>query len=748
MNLLLSLTVFCLLPLALMAKENLPLNCIPRRSVPYHRDNARFFSENDVYNYSTMLLIEDKGVLMLGAREKVYALDLYNISQKRASVAWEATPGKKTDCKNKGKNAETECLNYIRILHKVGDDRMYVCGTNAFDPECDYVSFSDDALTFEKNMEDGKGKCPFDPFQRYASIMAGNELYSATSMNFLGSEPVLMRSSSGTIRTEFKSSWLNEPTFVSMAQMPESKESESGDDDKVYLFFSETAVECDCYNKLVVSRVARVCKGDLGGQRTLQKKWTTFLKARIDCPVLESQLPYIIRDAYRWCDPEKDWKSCIFYTVFTAQSDTSDLSAVCAYRVSDISRVFAEGKYKNPVPVETSFVKWVMYSGEVPVPRPGACINNAARDAGIQKTLDLPDRTLQFVKDKPLMDQIIQPIGDKPLLVRRGATFTQIIVNQMKAADGNKYPVMFIGTDKGTVLKAVNYDGEMFIIEEVQIFHPPQPIKILKFSNITIQDVHGQLYAGSDTGVAQIPLATCERSSSCMDCVLARDPYCGWNNALGKCVFISKSQRDIIQSVKVGDASLCPDADPIKPLNWSVREGEELKLSCLPLSSLGKIIWQKNNIDLTPSAALQLQDGLLIQNVSLSDTGHYRCLSVEHSRAKNHSITVIEHLVTIDLSDSGKDDRTVNPKAQTDCGSVTGLQVACALLGLAFFALLAWNFCKGHLCLPWSFFKSKSEEQPQESQDQEALHSGVSYQAAPREEKPVVISSNSNNNQH
>lgn len=49
-------------------------------------DNARFFSENDVYNYSTMLLIEDKGMLMLGAREKVYALDLYNISQKRASV--------------------------------------------------------------------------------------------------------------------------------------------------------------------------------------------------------------------------------------------------------------------------------------------------------------------------------------------------------------------------------------------------------------------------------------------------------------------------------------------------------------------------------------------------------------------------------------------------------------------------------------------------------------------------------------
>ena len=51
-----------------------------------------------------------------------------------------------------------------------------------------------------------------------------------------------------------------EPSFVSMAQMPESEKSEEGEDDKVYLFFSETAVECDCYNKLMVSRVARVCK--------------------------------------------------------------------------------------------------------------------------------------------------------------------------------------------------------------------------------------------------------------------------------------------------------------------------------------------------------------------------------------------------------------------------------------------------------------------------------------------------------
>lgn len=40
----------------------------------------------------------------------------------------------------------------------------------------------------------------------------------------------------------------------------ESFDSTDGDDDKVYLFFSENAMEYDYYSKVAVSRVARVCK--------------------------------------------------------------------------------------------------------------------------------------------------------------------------------------------------------------------------------------------------------------------------------------------------------------------------------------------------------------------------------------------------------------------------------------------------------------------------------------------------------
>lgn len=53
---------------------------------------------------------------------------------------------------------------------------------------------------------------------------------------------------------------ISEPNFVYMDLVPESSNNPDGDDDKVYLFFSENAMEYDFYNKLTVSRVARVCK--------------------------------------------------------------------------------------------------------------------------------------------------------------------------------------------------------------------------------------------------------------------------------------------------------------------------------------------------------------------------------------------------------------------------------------------------------------------------------------------------------
>nr|XP_061795297.1 semaphorin-4E-like [Nerophis lumbriciformis] len=696
MHPLICISISCFLPLALMRNVDSPLDCVPRRYVPYHSDNGHLFREEAVSNYTVMLLREDVNLLLLGAREVVYALDLDDISKKRASVKWEVTQQQKDDCKIKVRDPETQCKNFIKILHRIEDDMMYVCGTNAFDPECDYMSYKNGELTLAQAGEDGKGKCPFNPFQRHASLMVDDNLYSATSINFLGSELVLMRSSP-PIRTEIKTSWLNEPNFVSLVQMPES---DQGNDDKVYLFFSETAVEYDCYKKpVVVSRVARVCKNDLGGTRTLQRKWTSFLKARLECPVPGSQLPNIIQNTYLWCDPQKHWKECVFYAIFIPQSDTSEVSAVCAYSVSDVNRVFAEGQFKTLVRVETSYI-WVAYSGDVPDPRPGSCQT---------ESMDLPDQTLLFIKDRPLMDDVIQPIGEKTLLERRGAAFTSIVVNQVQATDGRIYHVMFIGTADGTLLKAVNYDGEMFIIEQVQLFQSPEVIKVLQFSNVT-----GQLYAGSDYGVVQVPLATCKRSLSCMDCILARDPYCGWDSEAGSCVALSSTQRRLIQSVREGDASLCPTTDSVHVVNKSFLAGGSVKLPCPSMSNLATTDWEQDGHRVAPSLRHQLlKDGLLILNATDSDAGLYRCLSAERSKADKYTATVAQYQLSV------KGEPRI-PQAQRKGPSVVGLQVAIGLLTVSLVALLAWNFYNGHLPLPWNCsrkmggksYESNTQEDP------------------------------------
>uniref|UniRef100_A0A8C9RLD3 Si:ch211-129c21.1 n=1 Tax=Scleropages formosus TaxID=113540 RepID=A0A8C9RLD3_SCLFO len=445
----------------MFAKYRVPAN----RMCHDHAEIITLFRVDGVWNYSSMLLREDLGLLLLGAREAVYGLDLRNISRKTAEVQWAVTQDKQAECTDKGKTL-MDCWNYILILHVLKDGRMYVCGTNAFSPTCGYmvsVRGAGDGGDPSSHLRHKDATCYWLLCTCWSVYGA---IYSATAMNFLGSEMWIRNRALCTVITE--------PQFVSMVEVPESVGSVEGDDDKVYLFFSEIAVEYDFSSKLAVSRVARVCKGDMGGQRILHNKWTSFLKARLDCPVLEPSLPFLVQDVFLWRD--SDWRNSVFYAVFTPQSASVDLSAVCAYSVTAVGDVFSKGKFKTPVTVETSHTKWVMYSGELPVPRPGACIDNTAKQMGIMTTLDLPDKVLQFVQTQPLMDPAVEPLSGRPLLVKRGAAFTRIVVDRVTALDGQNYTVMFVGT--GLPPMCISR-AQMVIIEEMQLFHQPVPIEIL-----------------------------------------------------------------------------------------------------------------------------------------------------------------------------------------------------------------------------------------------------------------------------
>ncbi|XP_027730416.1 semaphorin-4D isoform X4 [Vombatus ursinus] len=590
---------------------------IPRITWEQREVRLTHFQEPGISNYSTLLLNKIKDTLYIGAREVIFAVNSLNIAEKQHEVYWKVTEDKKAKCSEKGKSKQTECLNYIRVLQLLNDTVLYVCGTNAFQPTCDHLLLK----TFElvgKN-EDGKGRCPFDPAQSYTSIMVDGELYSGTSYNFLGSEPIISRNSpQSPLRTEYAIPWLN-----------------------------EVSVEYEFFGKLMIPRIARVCKGDQGGLRTLQKKWTSFLKARLICSIPENNFIFnVINDVFILKSP--DLKEPVFYAVFTPQLNNVGLSAVCAYNMSLVEEVFSRGKYMQSATVEQSHTKWVRYSGEIPKPRPGACINNEARAANYSSSLNLPDKTLQFVKDHPLMDDSVFPITNRPRLIKRDVNYTQIVVDRIQALDKTVYDVMFISTDTGALHKAVSSENGMHIIEETQLFQDFEPVQTLLLSS---KKGKRYIYAGSNSGVVQSPVAFCEKHSTCVDCVLARDPYCAWNPRKASCVAIFKehgSNSSLIQKMN-GDASSCTDKDEKVKENYLLHFGGTAELKCSQKSNLAQVIWKfQNGVLKVESPKYRLVGkALLIFNLSEGDSGVYQCLSEEKVKNKKFSQVIAKHVLEV-----------------------------------------------------------------------------------------------------
>ncbi|XP_037706910.1 semaphorin-4D isoform X2 [Choloepus didactylus] len=537
---------------------------VPRITWEHKEVHLVHFHEPGIFNYSILLLSEDKDkdTLYVGAREAVFALNALDVTEKQQEVYWKVSEDKKAKCAEKGKSKQTECLNYIRVLQPLNANTLYVCGTNAFQPTCDHLSLS--SFKFLGRNEDGKGRCPFDPAQSYTSVMVDGELYSGTSYNFLGSEPIISRNfSQSLLRTEYSIPWLNEPSFVFANVIRQNPNSTAGEEDKVYFFFTEVSVEYEFVFKLLIPRIARVCKGDQGGLRILQKKWTSFLKARLICSQPDSGLLFnVLQDVFVLRAP--GLQEPVFYAVFTPQLNNVGLSAVCAYHLAAAEEVFSRGKYMQSATVEQSHTKWVRYNGPVPRPRPGACINAEARAANYTSSLNLPDKTLQFVKDHPLMDDSVTPIDNRPRLIKKDVSYTQIVVDRIEALDGTVHDVMFLSTDRGALHKAVSLENEVHIIEETQLFQDFEPVQTLLLSS---KKGKRFVYAGSNSGVVQAPVAFCGKHSTCVDCVLARDPYCAWSPLAAACIALHQElvpNRGLIQQMN-GDTSACPASAPLPP---------------------------------------------------------------------------------------------------------------------------------------------------------------------------------------
>uniref|UniRef100_A0A8C0BFS7 Semaphorin 4A n=1 Tax=Buteo japonicus TaxID=224669 RepID=A0A8C0BFS7_9AVES len=566
----------------------------PRRTLTH-------FSQDNVSHYDIFLLHESEEELYVGARDRVLALTVGTPGSIRAkaSIMWGPTAEKISECAFKKKSQETECFNFIRVLVALNQTHLYVCGTYAFSPACTYI--------VRQPFLDGKGQCPFDPQHTYTALLvADGELYAGTMNNFQGNEPIISRSlgSRTLLKTDAFLRWLSaDAAFVASFSIP--------GDDKVYFFFEETADEFDFFERLLVPRVARVCKSDVGGDKVLQKKWTTFLKAQLVCSQ-PGHFPFnVIHHAFAL--PRRDG-GADFYAVFTSQWAGS--AAVCAYSQEALEKVF-EGKYKE---LNKESSRWTVYGGPDMNPRPGSCYMGPSSD-----------KALTFMKDHFLMDGKVTPTQGQPLLVKTDITYTRIAVDETRGISGATYRVMFLATAEGFLHKAVELPEGPHIVESIQLFERPEPVK-----NLLLAPGKGILYVGYSSGVLQVPLANCSLHRSCAECVLARDPYCAWYSLEGSCqpTRAAAAAEDIawLQDVEGGSpATMCHRGRSVAmPRTWGAQDDPVAERLSPPLNALANYSWQQPGGPGGRGDTALLPNHTLVVIMQRGTAGTYKCRASEN----------------------------------------------------------------------------------------------------------------------
>uniref|UniRef100_A0A8C7RBU7 Sema domain, immunoglobulin domain (Ig), short basic domain, secreted, (semaphorin) 3Ab n=1 Tax=Oncorhynchus mykiss TaxID=8022 RepID=A0A8C7RBU7_ONCMY len=628
--------------------------------------------------YHTFLLDEEKGRLVVGAKDHIFSFNLLNIS--RDLIPWPASTSRRDECKWAGKDLMRECANFIKVLQPFNQTHLYVCGTGAFHPVCAYLEvgkkLEDSVFRLEPLIENGRGKSPYDPKLLTASMLIDGELYSGTSADFMGRDFAIFRTlgQHHPIRTEqHDSRWLNDPRFVSVYLIPES---DNPEDDKIYLFFRENAMDGEHAGKATHARIGQLCKNDFGGHRSLVNKWTTFLKARLVCSVpglngIDTHFDEL-QDVFLMS--AKDPKNPTIYAVFTTSSNIFKGSAVCLYSMADIRRVFL-GPYAHR---DGPNYQWVPFPGRVPYPRPGTCPSKTF--GGFDSTKDLPDDVITFARGHPAMFNPIYPINNRPIIVKTDTDyqFTQIVVDKVEAEDG-QYDVMFIGTDMGKVLKVVSiprgswHDLEEVLLEEMTVFREPTAITAMELS--TKQQ---QLYLGSELGISQMPLHRCEvYGKACAECCLARDPYCAWDGTECSRYFPMAKRRTRRQDIRNGDPlTQCSDLQHHDNLNvqptvldktvYAV-ENSSTFLECSPKSQRALTYWQYQQVNDDRRQDIKAEDrfvrteqGLLIRILNKKDSGTYVCQAVEHGFMQ----TLLR--VTLEVIDTERLDELIHPRESSN----------------------------------------------------------------------------------
>ncbi|NXM60511.1 SEM3D protein, partial [Illadopsis cleaveri] len=623
----------------------------------------------DGMEFQALLLDEDRAWLMVGAKNHIFLLHLDHPSREPEKIFWPAPREQVEHCQLAGKNVETECANFIRLLQPFNQTHVFACGTGSYQPVCAFIQLgargkgarAPRMQLVTQSLESGRGRCPYSPHEPFTGLLIGGELYSGTSSDFMGSSAAFFRTwvhgaEQSYIRTEQNQDhWLHEPAFVGAYAIPDTY---NPHDDKVYIFFRETAMEAGQWDwRHIHARVARVCKVSCQGQH----------------PV--TSCPHQVGSYLLWTKehPKQRNVRVSLHTYHRAEglglgvqdpespvlpdSGVFSGSAVCIYSMAAVRAAFS-----GPFAHKEGFdYRWVEYKGRVPYPRPGTCPSETY-DPLLQSTKDFPDELISFMRSHQLMWEPVYPQGGQPVLVRVNVPYRlrRLLVHRLDT-QSREYDVLFLGTDDGKVLKValaggVSHGPEVISLEEISVTKVPSPILDMKLS-----PKRQELFVSSTHGLLRLSLYRCELyGKTCTDCCLARDPYCTWDSKTCAPHLLTEKRRARCQDVlKADPLSQCQDTAEGTAAAEKVVFGVEKNstfLECLARSPQITVRWLvRRGEETAPSEVrnnghfLVLEQGLLIRQLAREDMGTYECQAVERSFSRlltRYNLRVIRHEAT------------------------------------------------------------------------------------------------------
>ncbi|XP_008275861.1 semaphorin-7A [Stegastes partitus] len=384
--------------------------------------------------------------------------------------------------------------------------------------------------------------------------------------------------------------------------------------DRVYAFYRQKNRDKGLYSEMWLPFVTQVCMADVGGPKNnLQFSWTSQMHARLFCgdPDSKQHFSELVDTAIVHADR---WQDSKVYALFRNEWG---MSAVCVYKVQDIDNVFTTSLFKGFTP-------------DNQIVRPRECVQDSTK---------ISSDILRNIEKTSEMKEWVQPEGASGPILFNHHNYTHIHIDRSQHMRNNT--VLFLSLNNGGVHKVMQNKNQAFIIAEYRPFNHRAHIQ-----GIILHPSSRKLYVYSTNELVQLDVANCGRyGNTCQECVLSRDPYCGWNgthctpqttgtlqDAEGnhaKCP--SQLQRHVPEKVSRYSSNVQDRHKQVTSI--TLRPQSKYFLQCPVSSRHAQYSWRSLQSS-TSCSSREEQCLLLINSMGPEQVGTYECVSEEMGYSK------------------------------------------------------------------------------------------------------------------